>query len=238
MPIKKYADEPVGLYNRIDLQNEAGGVTTSTMVTDITSTGLEHTIELGESKWEVEEVALSFSGAAARNISIAKLSGANIIAGRNDRFWISVAGMVTQRVTLDPGFYDETTFPVEVKAKLDSVFSSLSVTFTVAYAAGKMTITNSGALSMVFYMVNERTGVRKNSTAAANMGFTTDQTGTTLTADVATGIGTSFAVISATGDTSTSYVVTDNITMDSDSRLVVSTSTAAITVTSKITYSR
>jgi hypothetical protein len=196
-------------------------------------------VTMQENKWVVKEVDLLFSApSTARNFTIAKKSVANIVFSRNDRLWISVEGQTTTRVTLDPGVYSGTQLAAELKSKLDAAFSDLSVTFTVVLALGKFTITNSGGLDMTFYYVNERTGTRRNSTIAENIGLTADQgPSTSIVSDTVIDIDSSYEIIAQTGNTAASYILTDELTMDSDSALNITTNTAAsLTVTAKVTY--
>lgn len=238
--LKKYQNEVAGLANRIDLQSKSAYIDTSVEIKDITSEAMDFDTTLQETAWSVKEVGLLFSGAAARDFTISKKSVANIIFGRNDRFWITVEGKSFQRITIDEGVYDSTALAAEIKSKLDATYTDLSVTFTVTFnASNQFVITNSGGLDMTFHYVNERVGVRRNSTLAGNIGFTEDQgPSTTLTSDTAIDLDSEYIIISETANTDTSYVLTDEVDMDSDSALSISTSTAGITVTAKVTYQR
>jgi len=237
MPLKKYFDEVAGLPNRIDEQGRTSVVKTSTEVLNTAAAGMDFSTTVNESKWTVTEIDLLFSAATARDFTISKKSVANIVFGRNDRFWMSVDGATTRRMTLTEGIYDGTTLAAEIKAQLDSVFSDLSVTFTVVLALGKLTITNSGSLNMTFYSVNTRTGTRRNSTAGDNMGFTADQgPATSLVSDTAIDLDSSYDIIVQSASTVLSYIMTDPLIMDSDSALNITTSTAGIVVTAKVTY--
>jgi len=237
MPLKKYQDEVGNIPNRIDLQSRESGQKTETDFKDITSEALDFSLYQSENEWEVSEVALAFGNATARNFTISKVSGANIVDGLNDRFWFFVEGVGTKRVDITPGFYSDSEFTAEIKARLEAVFVDISLTVTASYTAKKLTIVNSGSENMKFYFTNTRTGVRRNSTAAANMGFTADSAeGTTVTADSAIDIGVTYSLIAETSDTSLSYVVTDKFVMDSDSKLSVTTNTASTTVTLKVSY--
>jgi len=99
MPLKKYTDEVGGIPNRIDEQSQRSEVKVATEVADITSVEMDFNTTMGESKWTVSEIDLLFSAATARDFTIAKKSVANIVFGRNDRFWMSVEGKVITIVT-------------------------------------------------------------------------------------------------------------------------------------------
>jgi hypothetical protein len=243
MAIVKYADEVAGLVNRIDRQSLSQRILVSKAVQNTAAVALDHKVYLHDNPWRLKEISLAFSGAAARNITISKLTGASVIQNLTDRFWIRTTGSVPQRIDLTPGFYfDATTLGTELKAQLDgnSVFTGLGLTFTVAYNSTTkvFNITNSGASPMTFYASNPFVPVRKNSTAGGFFGLTADQgPAVTIVSDDVADIGTSTVLVSAAGDTSLSYVVTDPFDFDNDSFLnVVTNGGVAITVTSKVSY--
>jgi hypothetical protein len=239
MPLTKYYDEAGAAPNRIDQQGYLSKALVSTEIADITSQAMDFDTTLQESKWVVSEVALLFSGATARDFQVIKKSVANIVRGMNDRLWISVDGQVTTKVVVDPGVYTSTTLAAELKSKLESSFSGLGVTFTVSYTSGQFTITNSGGLDMSFYSINTRASARRNSTIGENIGFTQDQgPAASLVSDTVIDLDAVYPIIAQTGNTDLSYILTDELVMDSDSALNVSTNTAAVTVTAKVTYER
>jgi hypothetical protein len=186
----------------------------------------------------VREVDLNFSSATARNFNISKLVGANIVQNTNDGFWLSLTGYGFRKCTIAAGFYSDTSFAAAVKAALESTFSDSSLTFTVSYVAKKMRIVNSGAVTMTFLYDVGRNMPHQFSTAAANMGFTTNTASpaATLNADVATDIGTRYDIIAESGNTALNYVFNEAIEMDSDTALYVFTNTAAVTVSLRISY--
>jgi hypothetical protein len=242
MAIVKYADEVAGLVNRIDRQSLSERIIVDKVVQDITALELEHQVYLHDNPWRVKEISLAFSGAAGRDIDISKITGASVIQNLTDRFWIRTANSVPQKIVLTPGFYlTAATLGAELKAQLDanSVFAALGLVFTVAHNAAtkQYTITNNLASPMTFYMANTFVPVRRNSTAAGFFGLTADQGPiAAIVSDDVADIGTETILISAAGDTSLSYVVTDPFDFDNDSYLQIATNKAAITVTSKVSY--
>jgi len=237
MPLTKYHDEAGAAPNRIDEQSSLSNVLTASKVSDITSAAMDFDTTMQNAKWTVSEVALLFSNTTARDFMIAKKSVANIVLGKNDRLWMSVEGQVTTKITIDPGVYTSATLIAELESKLDAAFVDLGETFTVSYSGGKFTIINSGGLDMVFYSVNQRANARRNSTIGANIGFTENQgPAASLVSDVEVDMDELYPIIVESGNTDTSYVLTDPLVMDSDSAINISTSTAAVTVTAKVTY--
>jgi hypothetical protein len=241
MPLTKYQDEVTNLVNRIDRESLSQRILVDKAVQDTTAAGLTHRVYLSKNPWRTKEISLSFSGAAARTIDISKVTGASVVTGVTDRFWIQTVGSMPQRIDIAENYYfDATTLAAALKAALDanSVFAGLGLTFTVTHNATtkKFSIVNSAATSMNYYASNPRVPVRKNSTAGPLFGLTADQTGATITSDDIADIGTESLLVAEAADTSTSYVVTDPFDFDNDSFLLVETGVAAITVTSKVSY--
>ena len=241
MPLTKYADEVANLVNRIDRQALSQRILVSREVQDISGAGLVHRVYLAKNPWCTKEIALSFSGANARDITISKVTGASVVTGITDRFWIRVVGSVPQRIDLTEQFhFDAAGIAADLEAQLDAnqAFSDLGMTFTVNYdgTTKLFSISNSCGLVMNFYASNPFVPVRKNSTAGPLLGFTADQQGVVLTSDEAADVGTEYVLIFEAGDISLTYVVTDPFNFDNDSFLLVETGMANITVTSKVSY--
>ncbi len=237
MPLKKYYDEVAGLPNRIDEQNKRSEEKTVTEIVDITSDAMDFQLTMNSDKWVVKEVALSFSSATPRNFTIAKKSIANIVQHRNDRFWLRSEDKVTTRVTVDPGVYDAAGLAAEIKSKLDDAFSDIGTSFVVTYASNKFTFDTTTSRDIQYYPINNRTGVRKNSTLGPVIGMTAETLlANTFFSDTNVDLDTSYTIIGASGNVATSYVLTDELTMDSSSALSITTNTAGVTVTAKITY--
>jgi hypothetical protein len=236
MPFKKYVNEPSCLTNRIDSQMAAGKPSLYSAYVNIASAAMSETVHMEESSWEVKEVDLGFSAATGRNFTISKLIGANIVQNRNDKFWFRLAGFGTRKCTIAPSFYTAATFVTAIKAALEEAFADSTYTFTVSIVAQKIRVTNSAAAAMSFILSMPRMP-HPDSTAAANLGVTANSTpATTLNADTATDIGMQYDIITESANTSLSYVFSDKIPMDSDTALLVTTNTAAVSVGLRVAY--
>lgn len=237
MPFNKFHNEPSCLMNRIDAAMLQAQTKTESVCADITSSAISKTVYMNESAWKVKEVDLNFSAATARSFNISKVVGANIVGNKNNKFWFYVTGYGTRICTITPNYYSDSTFATAVKAAIESAFSDSALTFTVTYSSKKMRITNGGSVAVKF-IFDAVDMPHRYSTAAANMGFTqnTSSAAVTINADVATDIGTTYHIIAESSNTALNYVFNEPIEMDSDSSLQVTTGTAAIIVSLRISY--
>jgi len=237
MPFEKYVNEPSCLTNRIDSQMSAGRPAMYSAYRNITSTALNESVHMDERSWKVKEVSLGFSAATARNFSISRLIGANIAQNRNDKFWFTVAGYGTRKCTIAPSFYTSATFPAAIKAALESAYSDSGLTFTVSVTAQKIRVTTTAGTVNVGFVYSMPRMPHPDSTAAGNLGVSVNSApATTVDADTATDIGQQYAIVTENDNTSTSYVFSDELPMNSDSALLVTTNTAAVSVALRVAY--
>jgi len=242
MPIVNYPDTPGGYENRIDRQQKGSKLLTVVDHVDLNVAALSLSLYNLEESWKVREVAFAFSNANARTFTIKKKSGRGIVSLANSYFWLAQTSAVAQRIDLDEGFYDTATaFVAHVKAQLDAnqAFSDAGVTFTVAHGAATKLISITPSSGQVKYVDNNTAAAaRPKSVASPVLGFTADQGfAASVTGDEPIDIGTEYVIDSNVGDTSTSYIFTDELDMDIDTELLVESAAGpAVEVTVKVTY--
>jgi len=209
---------------------------------DITVTALDYELS-ATNNWQINSISLIFSNANARDYSAAVKNGKTVVADVNDALYFQTSNSSIQRIVLDPGFYDDVTLPVELKAQLDAnaQFSSLGRTFTVTYTAatGLFAITPSSgqiryfqqnlsvaAPRLVESIGGHMIGLTANTNFAAN-----------VTSDTAVyAMGSEAFIITATAAVVLTHYNDDLHTMTVDQALHLETSAAAQTVTYAIDY--
>jgi len=209
---------------------------------DITAAGLDYELSVANN-WQVNSVSLTFSNANARNYSVSVKNGKMVVADINDALYFQASNSSIQRIVLDPGFYDDVTLPVELKAQLDANASFLSsgLTFTVTYTAatGLFAITpSSGQLRyfqqnltvsaprLVESIGGHMIGLTANAAFAAN-----------VTSDTAVyAMGTEAFIINAPAAVVLTHYNDDVHAMSVDQVLHIETSAAAQTVTYAVDY--
>jgi hypothetical protein len=208
---------------------------------DITSTGLSVSFWTPRS-WEVTRVSLNFSANNSKDYSISTVRGLGVVTGLNDRLWFKMDATNPVQILIPQGFYTGATLATALAAAMNVADSGLPVSgkpFVVAYASttGLFSIT-SNAGDIELYYTNTRCRVRRESTAAPLIGFTTDAAADNpITSDTAVmGLGTETIIVSGAGSSATNVVVTDVMAMTVDNQILIETSTAPVTANYEIVY--
>jgi len=242
MPLMKIADEVAGLRNWIDTEMKNRQLFIANHSQDVTATAMSWLFPPKGEGFRAKEFSLSFSNTVARNFTISRVSGANIVTHRNDRFWVWVDDVGTRPFTLAQGYYSTAAaFCVAIKSALESqpdvIAAGLTFTVTLSATTRKITITNSGGKTMRWVAFYTKAPVRGTSSAGANMGFTVDQgPAASLVSDTGIDVGVNYVLLAEVADASQTWVCTDGFSFDSDSGLRVSTNTAAVVVNFKMVY--
>jgi hypothetical protein len=129
----------------------------------------------------------------------------------------------------------------EIKDKLDNneAFVDGGLTpFTVTFNTAASTFTIAPAAHAIQYLdINVRKPVRRFSTAGCVIGFNENTTlSASITGDPVYDVGTSAAILTKTGATTLTELVVEDIAMDEDQAISISTSDSAITMKSVIDY--
>lgn len=174
------------------------------------STALDATISSDRS-WQVNSIALTFNNTTARNFSASIVNGIKIVQDLNDYLWFQITSSLPQRIILDAGFYTGTELAAELQSKLNAntEFSSLSITFTVAYdsSSGIFTITpNSGQIK--YLSVARQALPIRDSIAGHLFGLnTTTNFAANVASDTAVyGLNSETAILTEANNSSTSYL--------------------------------
>lgn len=178
--------------------------------------------------WEIHRVSVNFSTQAARDYSISIVRGIGIATGKNDRLWVKVDSVSAQEIIIPQGFYTGSTLAVALATALDAGgFPSASKPFNVGYSSstGLFTITPAAGNAQVF-VENTTKSVKRISTAASLIGFTSNTTNTTpLTGNVSVlGLGTKMVYLSGNDSTSVDILSTDVVAMTIDNQILIETS--------------
>ena len=192
--------------------------------------------------WRVNSISFEFSNANARNYSVKVLRGRRIIAGLNDYLWIQISNSLWQSISLNAGFYTGTQLASHLQTQLDanSEFSSLGVTFTVAYdnLIGLYTITPSKNNIRYINNNSSQTLSYRPSIAGHLFGFTADTAwGASITSDTPVyGLDDEAAIIDETGSVVLEHYHDDLHYLSIDQSLHIETNTANVNVSMEIVY--
>lgn len=227
MPIKNYATEVSVTPNRIDLATFQGEIKMLQGSVNLASAALNESVSRTALGWKVMEVGLIFNAATSRAFSISKHRGVRIITGRNDRLWVGLSTAGIEAITLTAGFYSTgAALATEIQTQLNNnTVLAASETFIVAYSSlyRNFTITTASATPNVKVFIEATTQpVRRNSTAAPSLGFTSDTAWNTAIggqSKVIIGKEIDYAYETASTVLNTAY--TDEFQMDIDSSLVL-----------------
>jgi len=177
--------------------------------------------------WESKRISVHFSNAVAKNYTISIVRGIGVIKDKNDRLWVKVNGLPAQDIIVPQGFYTGDTLSTALAEALNAKeFASSFKPFTVNYSSGTFVIAPASGNAKVF-VTNTTTSVRRTSTIAPLIGFTSDSTMTnTIVSDqVKLGLnGIEMVIRSDTDSTNVDIMSTDNIAMTIDDELRITAS--------------
>lgn len=190
--------------------------------------------------WKVMRSSLNFSDTSSKNYSISTMRGVGVVTGLNDRLWLKMDGKSAQQIIIPQGFYSGAELALAVAAAMDAsalpdsgkpfgvTYDSSTNLFSIAPAAG----------SIQLFATNTCVNVRRESTAAGAIGFSTDSAKAgTITSDTEVpALGTSIVIVAGTGTNARNVVSTDEIAMTVDNALLIESSIAPVVATYEVVY--
>ena len=194
--------------------------------------------------WQLDSINFNFNNTTSRSFTVSIVSGATIVANRNDFLFIEVVGYGRNQIFLTPGFYTGTTLAAELAAELNAVpaFLANKVTFTVSYNAttGQFTITcTSGQTIRYIDFDNHQVLPLKQSIAGYLFGLTnTSSYATTIVTDTNVyGLNMQSWIIDEEGSTVTTYYNDDLHILSVNQALYITTSNASgVTASYAVNY--
>ena len=209
---------------------------------NVASTALDVVISPSTGNWNINSIKFTFDSATARDYSAKILGGRKVVTNLNDYLWFQHTNSLWQKITLSAGFYTGTELATELQTQLNAntEFTSLGITFTVAYdsATGLFTITPSSGELRYIDANNTQQLSDRQSIAGHLFGLTTDSAfGATVVSDTEVyGLGEEAAVIDASGSVVTEHYQDDLHVLNEDQALHLASSVAAVIINYEICY--
>jgi hypothetical protein len=179
--------------------------------------------------WEIKRISIHFLNSLAKDYAISIVRGIGIVSGKNDRLWVKVDTLAAQEIIIPQGFYTASTISTALAAALNAKdFPASFKPFAVSYTSGLFSITPAAGNAKVF-TTNTTTQVRRISTMAPLIGFTTNSSMTTPVTSDQTQLGLdglAMVLLSGSASTSVDVMSTDTLAMTIDNRLQITASYA------------
>lgn len=208
---------------------------------DISATGVDQTLS-SDNTWRINSISFHFNNANVKDYSASVLRGRRVVEKYNDYLWIQTSNSLWQRIVLTEGFYTGAELATHLQNQLDanSEFSSLGITFTVAYDSltGLFTITPSSGNVRYIHNNEAQTLPYRQSIAGHLFGFTaTTAFGGTITSDTEVyGLGDEAGIIDETGSAATEHYMDDIHYLSIDQALHIVTNTANVEASIEVVY--
>lgn len=208
---------------------------------DLSVTAMDNVFSV-DRDWKLNSIILTFSGAVARDFSVAIANGRKVVSNYNDFLWIEHVSACPQKITLTPGFYNGTDLATELETQLNAntAYTDASITFTVAYdnAAGTFTITpSSGNIRYIRRNLQQSLGQR-DSIADNLFGLNANGTfaSTSVSNILVVGLNDEGLIINQSAYTDTYYNYLTPIYLSVDKALHFVSSVAGVTMNVDVNY--
>lgn len=180
--------------------------------------------------WEIKRISVHFANSADKNYALSIVRGIGVVGGKNDRLWVKVDTLSSQEIIVPQGFYTTSTLCVALTNALNAKdFPASLKPFSVTYTSGKFNITPASGNARVL-ATNTATSMRRISTLAPLIGFTTDSAMTTpvVANDTRYGLdGINMPFRYETDSKNVDVMSSDTIAMTVDDQLQITASYAA-----------
>jgi hypothetical protein len=208
---------------------------------DLSATAIDNVFSV-DRDWKLNSIILTFSGAVARDFSVAIANGRKVVANYNDFLWFEHVSACPQKITLTPGFYTGTDLATELETQLDAntEYTAAAITFTVAYdnAAGTFTITpSSGNIKYILRNLQQVLGQR-DSIAGNLFGLNANGTSaaTSVSDTLVVGLNDEGLIVNQAAYTDTYYNYLTPIYLSIDKALHFESSVAGVTMNIDVNY--